>query len=102
MRTRPLFPRCLFLCLQVRDDHFQELARPLGKDIDAGRIGRAGNHRSEDVLAIQRHDPAGERHRSEQSVMVDLAETGAAILVFGEQAVVLDAEAAAGQSGPFH
>src|SRR4051794_9412474 len=80
--------------LESSDDDLEELARPPGQGVDAFRLCGPGNERGRDVLAAEGDRPAGERHGVQQSVVVDLAEPGAAVLVLREVAVILDAEAA--------
>src|ERR1700730_15257026 len=82
------------LRLHSLDHQLQKLPRPPAHGVHAFWFGRSGDGRGEDVLTAQRHGPAGEGYCREQSIVIDLAQARAAILVLGKHAMVLDAEAA--------
>src|SRR5438105_448092 len=81
------------LRLQALDHQLQKLPRSASKRIHTFRILRTRQGGGENVLAAQGDRQAGERHGRQQAVMVDLAQPWTAVLVLGEEAVVLDAEA---------
>src|SRR5262249_7036740 len=83
------------LGLQSLYHEFQEFACPLRQGVDLLRRRRPLDQRREDVLATERHGPAGEGDRLEEPVVVDFTQARPAVLVRrGEVAVVLDAETA--------
>ena len=68
-------------------------AEPPGQVIDPFRFVRARQQRREDVLAAERHLQTGERHRFQQPIVVDFAESRAAVLILRPVPMVLDTEA---------
>ncbi len=77
-----------FLVVNSLNHQLEKLPFPLGHGIDPFGLGRAGHARSEVILAVQRHGPPSESDGVQEGVVVDLAQTGTAVLVGGREIAV--------------